>query len=205
VKKAGGSESYAIGLLVASSVLALFTIPLGFVILREAFGLTLRVPITAISKLLSITVLLPLAAGIVVRLKAPRHAEAWIQPISLAAIWLLVLALLPPLLKIVPELPRLVGDGTLAVLAAFVVVGLVAGFFLGGQASEDRTVLALAAASRHPGIALALVHLNYPEQRLAPVAIVLYMLVNVVVSLPYQKWSQRHAPRAASRPALASR
>jgi bile acid:Na+ symporter, BASS family len=203
--KAGGSESYTIGLLVASAVFALLTIPSTFAVLRELFGLPLRVPLAAISKLTLLTVLIPLAAGMAVRHNAPRHAARWVKPVSLGGTWLLVLALLPALIKLVPAFGKLVGDGTLAIMAAFVVVGLATGFLLGGPKREDRVVLALAASSRHPGIALVLVHLNYPDQLLAPGAIVLYMIVGAIVSLPYLKWSERRTARAPAKPALASR
>jgi BASS family bile acid:Na+ symporter len=203
--KAGGSESFTIGLLVASAVLALLTIPLTFALLDKVFGVPLRVPLAVIGKLTLVTVLIPLAAGMAVRHNAPRHAQRWVKPVSLGAMSLLVLALVPALIKMVPAFGQLLGDGTLAIMAAFVVVGLAAGFLLGGPKREDRVVLALAASSRHPGIALVLVHLNYPEQLLAPAAIVLYFIVSAVVSLPYLKWSKRQTAHTVPKPALASR
>jgi BASS family bile acid:Na+ symporter len=118
---------------------------------------------------------------------------------------LLVLVLLPALIKMVPAFGKLVGDGTLAIMVAFVVVGLAAGFLLGGPKGEDRVVLALAASSRHPGIALVLVHLNYADQLLAPAAIVLYFIVSGLVSPPFLKWGKRQTARTAAKPALASR
>jgi BASS family bile acid:Na+ symporter len=50
----------------------------------------------------------------------------------------------------------LVGNGTILALGAFTLAGLAAGHLLGGPNRDDCTVLALATASRHPGVALAI-------------------------------------------------
>jgi hypothetical protein len=76
-----------------------------------------------------------------------------------------------------------------------VVVGLAAGHLLGGPDAEDRTVLALSTASRRPAIAMAIAHTNFPEQTLAMAAVLLYLIVDAIVALPYLNWTKRrHAP-----------
>ena len=69
--------------------------------------------------------------------------------------------------------------------------GLAAGHLLGGPQSEDRTALALSTSSRHPAVALAMASANFPDQKLIPAAILLYLIVNAIVSLPYLAW-RRH-------------
>jgi hypothetical protein len=72
------------------------------------------------------------------------------------------------------------------------VIGLITGHLLGGPDSEDRTVLALATAARHPGVAMAIASANFPEQKLAPAAILLYLLLSALLSIPYVMWRRRH-------------
>jgi BASS family bile acid:Na+ symporter len=93
----------------------------------------------------------------------------------------------------------LVGDGTLLATAAVVVAGLLAGHWLGGPDPDDRTALAIASSMRHPGVALTIARLNFPEEPLVPAAVLLFLLMNVVVTLPYGLWRRRvHAGRAAA-------
>jgi BASS family bile acid:Na+ symporter len=88
----------------------------------------------------------------------------------------------------------LIGNGTLAAFIGFCLVGLFAGHLLGGPASENRTVLATATAARHPGIAIAVVHANFPGAKLAPAAVLLFLIVNAIVSGIYLAWRKRHPP-----------
>jgi BASS family bile acid:Na+ symporter len=46
---------------------------------------------------------------------------------------------------------------------------------------------------RHPGVALAIARLNFPEERLGPEAVLLFIVVNVIVTLPYGIWRRRAA------------
>ena len=43
-------------------------------------------------------------------------------------------------------------------------------------------MLALATASRHPALALAIAHANFPEQKLAAPAVLLYLIVSGIVT-----------------------
>jgi len=94
----------------------------------------------------------------------------------------------------------LIGDGTLLSLAAFALIGYFVGYFLGGPAPEERSVLALATASRHPAIAVAIAQANFPEQKLAIPAIVLYLIVcGVVTSLVPKLMKTTRTPAEAAR------
>jgi hypothetical protein len=98
----------------------------------------------------------------------------------------------------------LVGGGTLLALAGFVVVGLAVGHWLAGERAEDRTVLALSTATRHPGVAMALAgavaaEAARPEGRLVAPAILLYLLIGAIVSAVYLA-IRRKSARGAERP-----
>ena len=60
-----------------------------------------------------------------------------------------------------------------------------AGHALGGPSREERAVLALTTACRHPAIAIAVAGANFPHERLVPAAVLLYLLVNVLLSAGY--------------------
>jgi BASS family bile acid:Na+ symporter len=66
-----------------------------------------------------------------------------------------------------------------------------AGHWLGGPDSDDRTALAIASSMRHPGVALAIARLNFPEEPLVPAAVILFLLINVIVTLPYGAWRRK--------------
>jgi BASS family bile acid:Na+ symporter len=140
-----------------------------------------------------ITVLSPLAAGIAARHLAPSLAERIAKPINLIATIVLLAGAVLIVVSAWPVISSLVGNGTVLVFAAFVLFGLMIGHVLGGPEPEDRTVLALSTASRHPGIALAVAGANYPGQKLVLAAVALYLIVNVIVSIPYLNWRKRQA------------
>ena len=72
--------------------------------------------------------------------------------------------MLPVLFTAWPSIIALVRRRTIVAIAAFVLVGLAVGHSLGGHDFHDRAVLALATATRHPGIALAIGTANFQEQ-----------------------------------------
>jgi len=104
----------------------------------------------------------------------------------------------PVLFSAMPQVLSLIGNGTLLALAAFVLFGLAIGHLLGGEDESNRTVLALSTASRHPGVAIAFAHANFPQQKLAMAAVLLYLLVSVIVSVPYLSWVRPHYTSSAS-------
>jgi BASS family bile acid:Na+ symporter len=68
-------------------------------------------------------------------------------------------------------------------------LGLAVGHLFGGPNPEDRTVLALSTATRHPGVALAIAGANAPGgNKTVLAAVLLYLIVNAIVSIPYVNW-----------------
>jgi len=113
---------------------------------------------------------------------------------------LLIAGALPLLPVAWKAFAALSGDGSILALALFMLAGMAVGHFLGGPAPEDRTALAIATSSRHPGLALAIAKVNFPEQgTLIAGAIVIYLLLRVVLAIPYLRW-RRNASRLARSP-----
>jgi BASS family bile acid:Na+ symporter len=185
ILKAGGRHDYALSLLVTASVFATILIPININLMGRVFGLPMQMSAAALGVLVLKAILAPLALGIAFRIVARELADRVAGTVVTIATVLLLVSLLPVLFTQRQELISLIGNGTLAAMAAFAVVGLGTGHFLGAPGRENRPVLALSTASRHPGVALAIAQTNFPQQRLALAAVLLFFIVNAIISIPY--------------------
>jgi BASS family bile acid:Na+ symporter len=189
--KAGGTERYSIGLLVATAVFSIILVPLLTELFSRFFSFQNRTTIASVVLLVATTVLGPLILGMVINSISPALAERLAKPLTTVATVVLLLALLPILIRLLPLVLSLVGNGTILTVVAFVLVGIAVGHLLGGPDPENRTVLALACATRHPAIAMTIAHANFPQEKLSFAAILLYMLVSLIASAPYLLWTKK--------------
>jgi BASS family bile acid:Na+ symporter len=195
--KLGARNPYMYGLLVEMALLAVVATPLAIVMLGRAFGLNTYVPPFEIAVVVSRTVLLPLGLGMLVRAMSPGFADRISGPIALVTKIVLALGVLLLLMAGRHLIAGLLSDGTLAAMAAFTIAGVIVGHLLGGPVDEDRTFLAIATSARHPGVALAAAHAVAPDQqKLVVAAILLYLVVNALVTAPYARWRKRGIPMA---------
>ena len=158
----------------------LVVIPVTMEIFGPLTSLPLQMPARSIALLVLNTVLLPLSAGIALRLLAPGFAQRAARWIGILASVLLVLSVVPVLFVSARAILSLMGNGTVLSLAAFSLLGLGTGYLFGGPEPENRRVLALATSSRHPAIAVAIAQTNFPNQKLATPAIVLYLIISII-------------------------
>jgi bile acid:Na+ symporter, BASS family len=189
--KVGGNRPFAISLLVLSALLSIAVIPASLSVLNDVTSYTLGIRPMIVARLIAESVLLPLAAGMIV---GAINAELGLRispVVAKVATGLLILGILPPLIVALPAMGMLLGDGTLVVCAALCVAALLIGHLLGGPDRGDRTVLALSTAMRHPAMAIALAKANFADEPLVVPAILLYLLVAVVIRVPYMKLSVR--------------
>jgi bile acid:Na+ symporter, BASS family len=84
----------------------------------------------------------------------------------------------------------------IAALVALLLAALAIGHALGGPAPDDRTALAVACSTRHIGLAV-LVAASFPGSRSA-VLVAVYILVSMLVTLPYLRWRRWRAGLQAS-------
>jgi len=92
-----------------------------------------------------------------------------------------------------------VRQGTLSAIAIIALLGLAAGHLLGGPDEDERTVLAHATVSRHPGVAVVVASLT--NEPLAPIGVLLAVLVSAVVVMPYTQWRKRRLAAVLPAPA----
>ncbi len=196
VTQSGGTTPYGLGLMVTAAVLSVAFIPLALQIIDWYFGKSFAMLPGAIAKMIVMSVPLPLGAGMLLRKLAPHVAGRIVKPVSTIALALLLIGALAIVVSIFPVAWSLVGNGTILIFAVFVVFGLAAGHLLGGPNPRERVTLALCTACRHPALALAIASANFPGEKRVAGAIVLYLLLNVLVSLPYVAWQRRALAKA---------
>ena len=178
--------SYICGLLVTASLISVIYVP--FAVSRLIGLLTDRsvvMPIAPVFKVILITVIAPLATGMLVRTIMPRLADKTAGPLGKIAGVMLLVSLAFILIGVWRPVVSLIGNGTVAIIALVVVMAIAAGHWLGGPDPDDRVALALAASGRHPGVAVAVAGVVFPNERAIAPAVILYLLVNGICSLPY--------------------
>jgi BASS family bile acid:Na+ symporter len=189
--EAGGAEAYTIGLLVAAAALSIVVIPLSMEIFERITGVALVMRAGAVATLVLTTILAPLLAGIAVRTVAHASADRIARPIGVVAFVLLVVCAIPVVIGLGRTAFPLITDGTVLSLGGFALAGCVIGHALGGPEPDNRPVLALATATRHPAVALAIAHANFPEQRLTGAGVFLYLILAGILSALYLSWIKR--------------
>ncbi|MBP7705559.1 MAG: hypothetical protein KA105_09795 [Caulobacter sp.] len=186
----GGRKEYAYGLYCAMALLTIVSVPLVLALTSRVFGRHDGVPVADIARTVGLGVVLPLAVGLVIHRLWPAFAgRAW-SLVNKTGLLLVVLAFLPIIIKVWPALMGLVGDGTLAIMAVVTLIAIAGGHLLGGPNLEDRATLAMASSVRHPGIAMSLAASEFADQRISA-AVLLFMLVGLVVAVPYTVWIKR--------------
>jgi bile acid:Na+ symporter, BASS family len=198
-----GHHEYIYGLLGATSLLTIVLAPLTVTLIGLVSSRHTSIDPMAIARIVGLTALVPFALGLFIHRGKPSLALR-VSPIaSKVGMALLVVALVPVFIKQWPAMIGLIGDGTVLAIIAFIVVGLAAGHWLGGPDPNTRTILALATATRHPGVALIIANANLPDEKLVAPAVLLYLLVSVVASAPYVMWRKRRKSDLVTAPPAA--
>ncbi|MGE0153047.1 MAG: bile acid:sodium symporter family protein [Reyranellaceae bacterium] len=195
-RKAGGSASYAVSLLAFASLAAIVLAPFAVEVIGAWFGRQTGISSGAVARIVLVTVLAPLVAGIAVRICLPEFAARIARPASVIGTALLVAAALPVLFTATTAIWTLVGNGVVLALVAFALIGLAIGHCLGGPEPESRAVLALATGTRHPGVAIAIASANFPDEKAALAVVLYHLVIGALVSIPYVKWSRKRAEAA---------
>jgi BASS family bile acid:Na+ symporter len=185
--KAGGDKDYAVGLLVAASLTSIVLTPVLVALAAALLGADVSVTLRQVARTLVLSIGLPLGGGLLLRAGSNRAADVVqgaAQRIG-SLVLLVVFALM--VASAWRDILGLLGDGGALAIAATVAVGLLAGHLVGG--GRHSTALALAAASRHPGVALTIAEMNYPGQgKPIMAAVLLFLLITAFVTAGYLRW-----------------
>lgn len=179
---------YARGVFFASTILSVLLTPLAVEAIKLIVGGTVTVSPLAVAQVVIGSVLLPLAVGLAIGHWRPALRD-WIRLIQKVSGVVLLLCVIPILMGTWPLMSSLVREGTLTAIVLITFIGLAVGHVLGGPDEDGRTVLAFAAVSRHPGVAVAIASLA--DDRLAPIGVLLAVLVSALAVVPYKSWRKR--------------
>lgn len=193
--KFGGDRAYVFGLLVAVSLSSIVVIPLMVLWLDLVFGRDTVFGPGSVLRVVGLSILLPLAAGLLVQHWLP-HAARRIAPwVSRFGTIALVASVLPILVAAWPTIAPLWGQGVLLASVALAAAAIAAGHLLGGPDAGGGATLAIACAMRHPGVALALVARHAVEESRGTAVVLLYLLVATVLTSLYGLWRSRQYAR----------
>jgi BASS family bile acid:Na+ symporter len=190
--KLGGRADYVYGLITALSVFSIVFVPLAVEVLGKVFGRDVHVGIFFVAKIVFRTILLPTGLGMLIHRWAPEFAARASVLLGRIGNGLLIVGILPLLIVAWRPALSLIRQGDIVAMIAFTAFGVVAGHWLGDPDPAERRSLALATASHHPGLAIAIAAANFPAQRLqVAAAVVLYLLISTFVLLAYNAWCKR--------------
>jgi len=189
--KSGGDSAYTISLLTTMAALSIVVIPLTMAFFGALFGLPLSIRPTAIANIVANGILLPVAVGILTRWAAPLLADKLVKPVRIIASVMLVGGLIVIVKQAWPAMSAVVDDGTVFAIVGITVLGLAVGQTFGGPAREDRPVLALGTACRHPAVAITIASTMFPNEQLVGAAVIADLLIAAIVTLPYVRMSRR--------------
>ena len=192
--KQGGDRILAALLQVAAALAAIITIPLLASGFTRIFGVEgWQVQSHHVAAQVALVQLLPLLLGLLFRRFAPRWASRLENPLDRVANGLLLLLVLVVLWKTAPLLVTYVGANLIAlpVMAALVLISLALGYGLTNRDPCLGVTLALATSMRNPGLALLLAGIYAPEVPAVKLGILVYLLMTVLLSIPFLKWQRR--------------
>jgi BASS family bile acid:Na+ symporter len=173
-----------------AALASVILIPFSVHVLGRYFGHAFTLPVSNVVKVVFVSTLLPLLVGLAVRAFLPSFAARIEPAVTLLGKILLGLGAVALLIGSLPAVWHLVGNGTVIAIAVFVAVSFLVGHLLGGPEPEERTVLGLSSASRHPAVALVIANTNFPDAPFGAV-IILYLLLTIIVGIPYVKWCRK--------------
>jgi len=185
---APGDAAYARGLFFASIVLSVVLTPLTVELIQLIFGGEVHVNPLPVAEVVVSSVLLPLGIGLAIAQWWPA-AMRWNSAIQTVSSIVLGVCSVALLVVVWSRLDLVIQEGTLTAIIMMTLLGLAVGHLLGGPGEDDRTVLAFATVSRHPGVAIVVASLM--DQPLAPIGVLLAVIVSEIAVAPYELWRKR--------------
>jgi BASS family bile acid:Na+ symporter len=185
------SHGYIYGIVVTAALCSVALVPITASLLSAHFH-TQHVSALKVFLVVVITVLAPLSIGLFIQRIRPTQAPSLAAMLYKLGMGLLAVASIPVLVMEWPTIRSLFGDGTVVAAVVLSGLGLLIGHLMGGPDAENRTVLALATASRHPGVALvAGISASVQAPRVVTAAVLLAFVVSVIITVPYAAWRKR--------------
>jgi BASS family bile acid:Na+ symporter len=172
-------------------LLAIISVPAVLYLLSRALGFQAEVDAFQVAKSVGQTMLVPVALGVLFRRLLPVAANR-IAPLLGKLATISLYAMLIPVLVKTFALVLEMDVWSYLVMASFMITNLVLGHLLGPADAQQRTILAMESGGRNFGLALTIAALNFSQDK-ALAVLIPYVLLFVVISKSYLKWSERGA------------
>ena len=194
--KQGGDQELAALLQVGAAIVAIASIPLMADLFRTAYGVKgWDIGPDPVALQVAQAQLLPLVLGLLVRRWQPALATRIRDPLEKLANLLLLALIVLVLVKAAPLLVPFAATNALALacMALMVVVALAIGYLMAGPDPRERTTTALVTSMRNPGLALLFAATYAPQVPGVKIAILAYLLITVILSVPFLRWRKNAA------------
>lgn len=193
---AGGHRGFAPALQIAAATVAVVSMPLSVSLLDRLYQTAATIEPMQVARQVLVAQLVPLGVGIALRRLDPIRAERFHGIVSRAGAWLLAVT---AVLVIVDAWAVTLEAGVrgVAAIVAITLAGLAIGHLLGGADPSARTAAAVTTAARNAGLALLVATRNDAPPGVTT-AILAYLLVSLVVLVPYTLWRAGAARRIAA-------
>jgi bile acid:Na+ symporter, BASS family len=198
--KLGVDAAFAESLSAVTSVLAIPLVPLAALVLGAVFSRDVAISAGAVMSTLAMSFLIPLAVGMALKAMLGSRSDRvgeWAGTIG--GIVLAVLVLLMLLVQRASVFPLL--WNSLVLVALFAGGSLLIGHLLGGPDPRERTALAIASVTRHPGLAILIATTNAPQTGQAVPAILAVVIGCAIAAIPYTLW-RKHSLTAQPGPPI---
>lgn len=192
--KTGGDRELAAVFQACAAVAAIGSIPMLADLYRSAFGIAgWDIGPREVALQVGQAQVLPLLAGLALARWQPRWAERLAGPLDRLANGLLLLLVVLVLVKSLPLLVPFAAANLLALvlMALMVLAALGIGYGLAGPQPGERTTVALVTSMRNPGLALLLATTYGAGLPGLKLAVLCYLLVTVLLSVPFLRWQRR--------------
>lgn len=200
--KAGGEADYAYTLLFSAVIVSVLSIPLSIGIIDNYFDQTVNVPALELVKVLIKSIFIPVGVGILFKIFSRKFAEKVKVPLIKFASLLLQISLLGILIVSWQIIIDIVDSLTLIAIILYCLLAIITGHLLGGPTKEHRTVLAFSTLSRHPGIAIAISSILFPNDIGIKATILVFLIVSTIAAKLYEAWLERHTIGTSTKKAL---
>jgi bile acid:Na+ symporter, BASS family len=179
ISQAGGDRRYATSLHFTLALLAILTTPVTLEIISRATGYPLGISLLAVAKVVGVSVLLPILAGMIFNWRFPAAAKRCIRPLMIfwAIVFLTTIALV-----LLPTYRLLLTMDLLSYIAIIVITvgALVAGhLMLPGQPTEQ-SALALENATRNTDLTILIASTFAPLDK-ALLVLIPYVVVSSII------------------------
>lgn len=198
-RMAGADVTRASSIQLTLALVAVIVTPLTLLLFDGLFdNVTERVAVTQIVGQVATVTLLPVVIGLALRRFAPGFVEVIRKPLNLLAngLFVVLVLVIVAMFVVSADLRAMLAVGWLAVAAIVIMVAgsLAVGHVLGGDSQDQRAALAIASVARNVGLAMFLANLTESGQAAVP-TILTYLVVGVVISVPYAIWSKKTVGR----------